>query len=464
MKIGASESVAADETEKTPLVRTVAFREDEAGEITNTFNDSLGPPVPVEVAPSAFGDAGLTLQAVEQMALASNPAIQQASAASARAGGIRTQVGLKPNPTIGYFGEEIGNEDASGLQGAFLSQTFVHGDKLAWNRQVIDGDVRAMNWLLEAQRQRIVTDVRLAFYDALAAQKRLQLARDFREIAAKGVEVSEVRVEAKVGTRPDVLQSEIQLNEVDLTIQEAEFQLQASLEELSALCGGTKFGQAMLVGDLENARTARTTGDTETIYDQIVAANPLLAAAQARVDRARANIQRQQVQPIPNFTAQVGAGHDYGTGDEFANVQLSIPLPVHNRNQGNIQAAYAEYCNAIKNVERIQMSIRQQLAQVMREFNVAEATVARYEESILPKAEETLTLIQEAQAAGEFDFLRVLTARRAYFDANLRYVTALGELAQSNARITGLLLSGGLSQSVTYEGGDDLRGQALSGQ
>ncbi|MEM6467982.1 MAG: TolC family protein [Planctomycetota bacterium] len=457
-----SETRASDQPGDSPLVRTVAFQQDNADVTVNdSSNDELQLTVPVEVEPLAIDNAGLSLEAVEQMALASNPAIQQASAASARAGGIRTQVGLRPNPTVGYFGEEIGNEGAGGLQGAFVSQTFVRGDKLAWNRQVINNDVRAMNWLIETQRQRIVTDVRLAFYDALAAQKRLQLARDFRKIAAKGVEVSEERVEAKVGTRPDVLQSEIQLNEVDLTIQQAEYQLQAALKELSALCGGTEFGQTFLVGELENTGT---TADTETVYSQIVAANPLLAAAQARVERARANIQRQQVQPIPNVTAQLGAGHDYGTGDEFANVQLSIPLPVHNKNQGNIQAAQAEYCNAIKNVERIQMSIRQQLARVMREYNVADATVTRYEEAILPKAEETLTLIQEAQAAGEFDFLRVLTARRAYFDANLRYVTALGELAQANAQIDGLLLSGGLSQSVTYDGGDDLRGQALSGQ
>ena len=66
--------------------------------------------------------------------------------------------------------------------------------------------------------------------------------------------------------------------------------------------------------------------------------------------------------------------------------------------------------------------------------------------------------------AGEFDFLRVLTARRAYFDANLNYVASLGNLATANARIEGLLLTGGLSNVVTYDGDDGLRGQALSGQ
>jgi outer membrane protein TolC len=63
------------------------------------------------------------------------------------------------------------------------------------------------------------------------------------------------------------------------------------------------------------------------------------------------------------------------------------------------------------------MSIRLVLARVMREYQVAEATVRQYEETILPKAKEALDLMQEAREAGEFDFLRVLTARRAYFDA-----------------------------------------------
>ena len=198
--------------------------------------------------------------------------------------------------------------------------------------------------------------------------------------------------------------------------------------------------------------------------DQRDTASPLLAAAQARVDSARSNLQRQGVQPIQNVTAQLGAGHDNGTGQGFINLQLSIPVPVHNRNQGNIQAAHAEYCEATQNVARIRMSIRHDLARVMGEYQVADATVRRYEENILPKAQETLQLMQEARDAGEFDFLRVLTARRAYFDANLKYVVALGQLAQANAKIDGLLLTGGLSDVASYEGNDGLRGQALSGQ
>jgi cobalt-zinc-cadmium efflux system outer membrane protein len=110
------------------------------------------------------------------------------------------------------------------------------------------------------------------------------------------------------------------------------------------------------------------------------------------------------------------------------------------------------------------MQIRRDLAQAMRAFQVAQATVQQYETMILPKVGETLDLMQKAQEAGEFDFLRVLTARRAYFEANLKYVIAQTSLAQANARIEGLLLTGGLDQVASYDGSDELRGAALSGQ
>jgi outer membrane protein, heavy metal efflux system len=253
----------------------------------------------------------------------------------------------------------------------------------------------------------------------------------------------------------------MQLNEVDLMIQRAELDLEAAWNELAATAGIAHLARTPLIGELEAPLGER---DAETVYQQIISTSPLLASARARVDRARANLQLQQQQPIPNITAQLGAGHDDATGDEFANVQFSLPLPLHNRNQGNVRAAHAEYCEAMQNVQRLMLQIRRDLAGVMREYQIARVTVEQYESSILPKANESLDLIQQAQDAGQIDFLRVLTARRMFFDANLEYIQALGNLAQADAKLDGLLLSGGLENVPTYDAGDDLRGQALSNQ
>jgi len=101
---------------------------------------------------------------------------------------------------------------------------------------------------------------------------------------------------------------------------------------------------------------------------------------------------------------------------------------------------------------------------VMREYHVTEAAVRQFEQTILLKAKEAIDIMVEAEDAGEFDSLRVMTARRAYFDANLKYVSALAQLAPATSKLDGLLLTGGLSSAAPYDGDDGLRGQALSGQ
>ncbi len=408
-----------------------------------------------------ISEQGLTLAALEQMAAQYNPTIAQASAGVGKALGIHEQVGFKPNPSIGYFGEEIGNDDSAGLQGIFVSQTIVRGNKLQLNREVVSHDVRWARLQYDAQTFRVRNDIRVQFFKTLATQKRLELAREFSKVAQQGVTISKELVAAKEAARPDVLQSEIQLSEAQLAIRQTEIELQAAWNELVSITGICDLPQTRLIGDLAAPKRTR---EFESTFAEISAQSPLLAAACARVARAHANIRRQKAQTFPNLNAQLGAGHDNGTGDEFANVQLSMPIPIHNANEGNIRAAQAEYCEAIQNERRIQLQIRRELARAMQEYEVAKATVEQYESTVIPKAKESLELLLLAQESGEFDFLRVFTARRTFFDVNQRYVIALSQLAQADTRIEGLLLSGGLSKMVNYDASDELRGQALSGQ
>lgn len=405
-------------------------------------------------------DHEITLDELEQLASTHNPAIKQAIAAASRANGIRQQVGLKPNPTVGYFADEIGDNDAAGLHGAFLSQTIVTGGKLIANRRVLGHDVEAMRWRVEAQRVRVLADVRTRFFEALAARKQIELAQDFRTVAEKGVSIAKDRLD-RDGTLPDLMQAEIQLSEVDLLIKRSDLKLNAIWKELVSIVGIPNLAPLKPTGDL---RLPRMNRNFEETYQQIVDESPLLLAALQEVCRTRANLNRQKMQSRPNLTGQLGVGHDDSTGDEFVNLQLSMPIPVHNANQGNIRAAYAAYCEATQNVQRIKMQIRQDLAGVVQDYEVAEATAEQYETTILPKAKDSLDLITASQEAGEFDFLRVLTARKSLFDANQKYVLALSDLAAANTRIQCLLLSGGLANVESYAGDDSLRGQALSGQ
>lgn len=146
------------------------------------------------------------------------------------------------------------------------------------------------------------------------------------------------------------------------------------------------------------------------------------------------------------------------------NTQIGVPLPIHNRNEGNIAAAQAEFCRASQDVRRTELSIESRLAEAISGFEAAAASVDQYHQEILPRAEESLNLAEQAYKAGEYDFLQVLVARKTYFDTNQEFVSWQLELAKTTALLDGQVLVGGLDATRDTEFDSALRDQSLSGQ
>ena len=427
--------------------------------------DEPAAPVPTRLsAEDAASSTPLTLETLEQWAYENNPTLQQAISVLDKARGIHRQVGLHPNPVVGYSASEIGNEGKAGQEGGFVSQTIVTGGKLRLNREVADWDIENLSWEYKAQRYRVQNDVRLNFYAVLGAQRRVKIATELLRVAQEGVRAAKALLQGKQGTRPDVLQAQVQLNRVRITLQNARYASEFSWKQLAAIVGRPVLKSAPLAGDLLGDAKQ---WDWETTYQKLLAASPELQAAQARTQRALAQLERQEVQPVPNLLTQIGVAKDTSTGSTIANVQIGVPLPIFNRNQGNVDLAHAEYHRAVSDVERLQLALRNRLAVAFRNYQQARQQVQRYRKDILPTAKENLKLTEEGYKQGEFDFLRVLTARRTFFEVNLNYVDSLVALKQSNVVLSGLLLTGGLndvrdiSQGV---GGVSNRGRALSGQ
>jgi cobalt-zinc-cadmium efflux system outer membrane protein len=306
-----------------------------------------------------------------------------------------------------------------------------------------------------------VTDVRQGFYETLGAQRRLKLSAEFVHLVDEAARITQRRFDAGEASQPDVLQTEIQLNQVQLVRRQAGLSLRGAWRQLAALVGQPDMAQGELEGDLP---TSAEPHDWDAVYLSLVQQSPELSAAQAKVCRARAYWDRQNVQPIPNISAQLSAGRDRGTNNSLMNAQVEIPLPIWNRNQGNTYAAYSEYSRASQDFERQKLALKSRLAVAARDYDSAAVAVDLYQTEILPKADRTLTLSQQAYAAGQTDFLQVLIVRRTYFESNLSFVQAQTDLAKSQALIDGLLLTGGLDSSPDTDQDSALRDQTLNGQ
>ncbi len=415
---------------------------------------------PGQLADFANARQRLTLHDLEQLALSHNPALSLATVALQKSAGLHQQVGTRPNPTLGYAANQLADQGTD-QHTIFLEQEFVRGNKLALNREVLRHTHEAQRFEVETHRFRILTDLRVRFYEAMAAQRQLDATIEFSKVARRGVEVATSLREGGEGTVIDVLQSKTLLSEIELAIEQADANYRGAWKDLVAIAGTPDLQPMRLDGEFETVADGQ---DWENAYHAIASESPELAAAKAIVCEKRAILNRHQVQMVPNVTAQFGAGYDAATDSGLINLQIGAPIPIRNKNCGNIAAARADYTRAVENVRRIEMAIKSRLARSAQDFESANAAVQRYRQEILPQAQESLELSEKAYSAGELAFLQVLTVRRNYYDSNIRFIQAQGKLAQASANIEGLLLTGGLDEPTDYTNGDGLRGQSFGGQ
>jgi cobalt-zinc-cadmium efflux system outer membrane protein len=459
--VSLADSASVSTEDQTPYISLVSATDDQADEnATSTTEATTALSVAVQSPVETDLEAGMSLSDFESLAFSNNPSIRELAATTQKAAGFRNQVGLKANPIFGYQAMQLADRNTD-QHVAFIEQEFVTGSKLELNRRVLNEAVRAQLLELEAQKLRVATDIRVKFYEALAAQRRIHLIGEFQSVTTKAIEVAESRIKAGEGTRIDTLQATVQKNEIDLALQQAEIQFNAAWRGLVALTGTSHMEATTLVGELPQQMEPK---EWNYLSSTIVSSSPEYCAAQTRVAQARAALQRHGVQATPNITVQFGAGVDNATNNGMMNLQLGAPIPIFNKNQGNICAAQAEFCRASNAAQRIQKSIEARLADVSRDYDSSLAAVIKYGQEILPNAAESLKLAEQAYEAGETSFVQVLVARRTYFDSNLQFVQAQSQLAQASSKVDGYVLTGGLDAVIDNSGDDSLRGLTFSQQ
>lgn len=394
-------------------------------------------PETVPTAPAEKTPTALTLAELEAMALGNNPVMARASAKIQAARGNWVQVGLAPNPVVGYAGAEIGDEGRAGQQGAFIDQSIVMGGKLRLNRAVASQAIAQMEQQAAVQRFRVLSDVRIGYYDVLVAQRTWDLAQALVGIGDEAVKTVDGAVRAKEASRADLLQARVETNTARITLQNARNQHAAAWRRLSLVVGFPDMAPKPLAGNPEEGLPEI---QFETALQRLLTNSPELAASQAGVERARAALARAKAEPIPNIDVMLTGQHDNATGSDIAGVQIGMPIPVYNRNQGGIQRAEAEYMAADAELRRTAFGLQQRLATVYQQYSSARQQADLYQRAILPDARASLDIATKGYRQGEFSYLTLLTVQRTYFQTNLSYLESLRTLRESSVTIEGMLL------------------------
>jgi cobalt-zinc-cadmium efflux system outer membrane protein len=402
-------------------------------------------PEPVERLPRPgplSADAPLALADLEDIAEATHPTLVQASVRVEAARGNWVQVGLPINPRIGYMANEIGDDGRQGMQGGFIGKEFVTAHKRAIARQEAYREVERAEQEYAAQRFRVLTDVRIGYYDVLFAQRRMEIAQDLVGVGNRAVDAADALLKAKEARLTDLLQARTETELARLALDTARYQHQAAWRQLAAVVGHPRMEPRPLTGDISVAAERL---EWPATLERVLVQSPEIAVAAAELERARWALRRACAERHPNIDVELGVLHNNGSGDTVADVRVGVELPIFDRNQGAIRQARAVVVVAERDLDRLELELQHRLATVFSRYETSRQHSDRYLAVIIPNAKSTLDLAAAGYRAGEFGFLDFLTAQRTYFQANLAYLESARETWIASLEIEGLLMRDSLS-------------------
>jgi cobalt-zinc-cadmium efflux system outer membrane protein len=172
--------------------------------------------------------------------------------------------------------------------------------------------------------------------------------------------------------------------------------------------------------------------DAAHLASEALARRPDLRAAERAEEAAEAALRLARAERWPNPTLGVQYTHsEFQVSGDLANqvgASVSVPLPVFNQNQGEIERAEAEALIARHEVEKLRLAIPQEVRSAVSSYTIARERVARFEDAFLRQAREARHAAEVSFREGAVSLLEFLEAERTYVQTEREHLAALRDL------------------------------------
>jgi cobalt-zinc-cadmium efflux system outer membrane protein len=378
----------------------------------------------------------ITLAQALDAALKSNPELAasryELTAAQARI----VQAGKRLNPELSLELENFaGGGEAQGTDALettlAFSQVVELGGKRSLRRSIAEVDSDLVTLDLRARQLDLLADVTRRYIDVVAAQERIRFADENVAIAQRTLDAIAARVKAARSPIAEESRARITLTRAQIDRRQATLALETARSALSLTWGRVDPQFTSANADLFAFQALET---FEALAAKIER-NPDITrfASEARLRDAELRLAQAQVRP--NVTFSVGVRNFRESGDNALVAGFSMPLAVHDRNQGGIAEARARRAQSDAELAASKTRLLGTLYALYREIGAARERATSLREEALPQARDALTQTQSGYERGRFSFLELLTTQQdllalseAAIDAAAEYHRLLAEL------------------------------------
>lgn len=287
----------------------------------------------------------------------------------------------------------------------------------------------------DAKHAEIRAAVISTFFDVLIAQEKLTLAQSSFEIAERGTTVAARRVGAGKVSPVEETKARVAQANVRLELHQAKSEVDIARRRLSAMWGEATPRFQTVEGRMD-AIPASALADELSVR---LKESPLLKRAQMEVERRAALATVENSRRVPNVTVSVGVKRAEDLGRTQAVIGVSIPLPLFDRNQGNLLEALRRTDKARNELAATEVRLENDLQQAAAQLQTARLEVDAFQKEILPGAQSAYDAAAKGFEYGKFSFLEVLDAQRTLLQAKSQYLRAVANVHRSAAELQRIL-------------------------
>jgi len=359
---------------------------------------------------------------------------------------------LRPNPVLSLGGEHLDLlgtgfdlENGAGPS-EYIARTDFVIERANKRRRRIEtarlGVETAELEVTEAIRQ-LVLEIQGAFVDAQLARENVALAEtnlgNFKQVVA----VNERRVRSGDLAEVELLRTRVALLQFQNEIVARRSDLRTALNRLQLL-----MGRATIRGDL------RIAGELRSGPAGFNRESAKRTAADSRPDLAA--LRRSQARSLAELRLELARGKvDYTVGTEYRRQQgvngranslgvfFSLPLPVYDRNQGEIERARQEQRQVEARIRELELGIAVDVENAFVEHEAAREQLESIESRMLREAREVREIAEYSYSRGEASLIEFLDAQRAFNEVMQAHNAARAAYAQSLYQIDAVAGAGG---------------------
>jgi outer membrane protein TolC len=277
--------------------------------------------------------------------------------------------------------------------------------------------LQAANWTQNAAIQNVILLVEKSYYQYLAAKALLKAQEASLKGAQANHDAARERQRAGVATVADVLQAKTALSSTELNLVTAQGLVQ-TLHGVLANALGLFANASFEIADepAEAIPVEEFSKQVDACIKDAETRRPDLAASQALVTKAQAQIRKAQSDRLPNFTLNSNYGRVYYQGQAISNEQFTIAvlldIPIFSGFQRDYQLlqARADAETAGAQMEKLEQDIALQVWTSFYGVKTSEQKI-RTAQDLLASAEKSYEVALGRYKEGVGSILDLLTAQ-----------------------------------------------------